>query len=81
MIRLGRYLVRIGLRRDNPAFPVYLIYRGDKLIGRSFSMPDLGCCEYLERQELDRISYARESAQQRKAKLRGVCAIRKRRAA
>ena len=64
-LTFGPYIVRESLRPDNPAFPVFLIYRGDKLIGKSFSVPDLGCCQWLEQQERDRIRYAKESAQLR----------------
>lgn len=64
--KLGQFTVRIGLRPDNPAFPVYLIYKGEKFIGKSFSMPDEGCCAWLERQEANRIIYAEQSAQAKK---------------
>lgn len=46
---LGPYIVRIGLRHDNPAFPVYLVFRGERLIGKHFSRPGLSDCEWLER--------------------------------
>lgn len=48
-IKIGRFVVRIGLRPDNPAFPVYLVFRRERLIGRQFSMPSLTDCEWLER--------------------------------
>jgi hypothetical protein len=47
-IVLGAYQVRIGLRPDNPAFPVYLVFRGATLIGRQFSRPSESDCQYLE---------------------------------
>lgn len=47
--QLGPYTVRIGLRPDNPAFPVYLVFRGDHLIGKNFSRPSRTDCEWLER--------------------------------
>ncbi len=56
--RLGKYLVRIGLRQDNPAFPTYLVYLGHILIGKSFSMVDQSACEWLERQQRDQTFYA-----------------------
>lgn len=48
-MRIGPYTVRAGMRLDNPAFPVYLIYRGEKFIGKQFSMPSETDCEWLER--------------------------------
>lgn len=56
---LGKYTVRIGLRQDNPAFPVYLVFRGDRLIGKHFSRPGLSDCEWLERTNGE--FYARQS--------------------
>jgi hypothetical protein len=47
--KLGRYVVRIALRHDNPAFAKYLIFRGDKLIGRQFSWPCESDCQWHER--------------------------------
>jgi hypothetical protein len=57
-LTFGKYIVRVGLRCDNPAFPVYLVYVGNRLIGKSFSVPDEGCCRWLERQD----GYAQASA-------------------
>jgi hypothetical protein len=48
-MKLGPYKIVEGLRRDNPAFPVYLIYKGDRLVGRQFSRPCLSDCQWLER--------------------------------
>ena len=45
---LGPYLVVAKPRSDSPAFLVYVIFRGAKLIGKSFSVPDEGCCRWLE---------------------------------
>ena len=47
--KCGRYTVRQAMRLDNPSFPCYQIFRGDKLIGRSFSVPDSDWCEAIER--------------------------------
>ena len=47
--RIGPYTVKQAVRPDNPAFPQYLILRDGQLIGKSFSVPDLGCCQSLER--------------------------------
>jgi hypothetical protein len=46
---LGRYVVVQKPRFDSPAWAVYLIYRNNKLVGRSFSVPDEGWCEAIER--------------------------------
>lgn len=78
---LGPYVVREGLRPDNPAFPVYLIFKGDELIGKSFSMPDEGCCRWIEQQaEYERTVYAEPAKKEDTSiYLRGVTG-RKRRA-
>lgn len=47
---LGKYTVRIGLRADNPAFAVYLIYVGDRLVGKQFSVPSVTDCDWLSKQ-------------------------------
>lgn len=63
MITYEKFTVRVGLRPDNPAFPVYLVFIGTNLIGKSFSLPDLECCRWLERQHAaDRVVYAESSA-------------------
>lgn len=59
---LGRFTVRPAIRTDNPAFPVYLVFLGDVLIGKSFSIPDIGCCEWLELQQREQTMYAYSSA-------------------
>lgn len=46
---LGPFKIHQRPRFDNPAFAVYLVFRGARLIGKSFSRPDRGCCEWLER--------------------------------
>lgn len=55
---LGKYTVRLGLRRDNPAFPLYLVFLGHVLIGKSFSRVDEDACRWLERQQRDQTFYA-----------------------
>lgn len=62
MIRLGKFTVHVRLRFDNPAWPLYVVYVGERLIGKSFSIPDLGCCQWLERQNPARTIYATTSA-------------------
>lgn len=49
MTKVGPYVVREGLRQDNPAWPVYLVYRGERFIGKQFSVPSESDCEWLER--------------------------------
>lgn len=46
---LGKFTVHEALRKDNPAWPQYAVYLGHNLIGKSFSRPDLSCCQWLER--------------------------------
>ena len=46
---IGRFIVQARPRQDNPAFCVYLVFLGGRLIGKSFSLPDLGCCLWLQR--------------------------------
>lgn len=46
---LGPFKIHQRPRFDNPAFAVYLVFRGERLIGKSFSRPDQSCCEWLER--------------------------------
>ncbi len=43
----GRFTVQERSRPDNPTWPVYIILLHDREIGRSFSIPDIGCCEWL----------------------------------
>jgi hypothetical protein len=47
--QLGRYLVRIALRSDNPAFACYIVFWRNKFIGKQFSRPNRADCEWLER--------------------------------
>jgi hypothetical protein len=63
VFKIGKYTVRRQARPDNPAWPCYWVFiDGDVVIGKSFSVPDLSCCEWLERQERDRTIYAYTSA-------------------
>ena len=48
---LGPYVVRLALRADNPAFPVHIISKNGKQIGRQFSRPNLDDCRSLEREQ------------------------------
>src|SRR3990167_3708695 len=47
--KCGRYTVRATLRLDNPTFARYVIVRGEKIVGTSFSVPDRAWCEAIER--------------------------------
>ena len=47
---LGKYTIRVGLRRDNPAFPQYQIFKNGHLVGVQFSMPCLSDCQWHEHQ-------------------------------
>lgn len=58
---IGRYTVWQRPRFDNPAFAQYLIYLRDKLLGKSFSLPDIGCCEWVERHGSENPQYADDS--------------------
>ena len=52
--RCGAYTVQQAVRLDSPYWPQYQIYRTakpDKLVGLSFSVPDKGWCESIERQQ------------------------------
>lgn len=62
-MKLGPYTVVEGLRHDNPAWPLFLIYKGDALIGKQFSRPCLSDCEWLDR---ERGVYATSSNETRK---------------
>lgn len=71
MIRLGRYTVVQRLRFDNPAWPQYVIFAGDKLVGKSFSMPDEGWCQFLEQQGIARAEWFKQESEYRPFALRG----------
>ena len=60
--RDGPYTIRQQPRNDNPYWPCFLVFKDDVLIGKSFSRPDLGCCQWLEQQEEGRTVYAYNSA-------------------
>lgn len=69
---VGPYKVQQQPRFDNPYWPVYLVTRGDRLIGKSFSIPTLSDCEWLERQV-----YAEPKKDDWPPKLRGLAKERK----
>lgn len=46
---VGPYTVHQRPRTDSPGWAVYLVYLEQKFIGKSFSMPNLDCCQWLER--------------------------------
>ena len=47
---LGPYAVRVAMRADNPHWPVYIVSRGSRVIGRQFSRPCEDDCRALERE-------------------------------
>lgn len=47
--RLGQYTVSVRPRPDNPGWPVYVVFIGERFVGKSFSRPDEECCRFLER--------------------------------
>lgn len=60
---LGKFTVIIAMRQDNPAFPCYRVFIGERLIGKQFSVPSISDCQWLERQQsLDRVVYASRSS-------------------
>lgn len=60
---LGKYTVVIAIRQDNPAFPCYRVFVGERLIGKQFSVPSISDCQWLERQQVvGRLVYASRSA-------------------
>ncbi len=50
---LGKYTIVIATRPDNPAFPVYRVFIGLRLIGKQFSVPTESDCQWLERQTFE----------------------------
>lgn len=60
--RVGKYVVRQQPHFDNPAFAQYLVFLGDVLIGKCFSIPCESDCEWLERQQREQTLYAYSSA-------------------
>ncbi len=73
---LGPYTVRICIRTDNPAFPVYAVFRGAKFIGKQFSRPCETDCQWLERSEGE---YATESTWHESSKSTSCSADHRRR--
>ena len=46
--QIGAYTVHQRPRPDNAFWPCYIVTRKGKIVGRSFSMPDLDCCKWLD---------------------------------
>lgn len=57
---VGPYTVRIGIRFDSPYWPLYIVFKGEKLIGKIFSRPDEGACAWLERRLREEEKWAPE---------------------
>ena len=66
----GKYTIQQRPRPDNPAFPTYLVFVGDKFIGSEFSLPDEGACRWLELNGAG--NYAPRSAPRDPQPLRGA---------
>lgn len=49
LFAVGRFTVQQRPRFDNPAFAVYVVFLGEKLVGKNFSMPSESDCEWLLR--------------------------------
>jgi hypothetical protein len=47
-MQLGVFTIRCTIRFDNPAFPKYLIFNGDNLVGIQFSAPCESDCRWHE---------------------------------
>ena len=47
--QVERFTIQQRPRPDNPSWPVYIVLIKEREIGRSFSIPDLDCCEWLLR--------------------------------
>jgi hypothetical protein len=63
--QIGCFTVQQRPRPDNPAVPAYVVFIGERLIGKSFSLPNIDCCESLLRQTpcaRHIYAYAHESA-------------------
>ena len=72
----GPYRIQQRPRPDNSAWAQYIVFRGDRLIGKSFSLPDLGCCQWLECHAGN--VYATVSAKHKGYSARGNAALRHR---
>lgn len=55
---IGRFTVQQRPRFDSPGWGQYLVFIGKVLIGKSFSVPNLDCCEWLYLQQRDQTFYA-----------------------
>ena len=56
--QLGPFTVRMVLRRDNPRFPAFAVFKGGDFVGKSFSRPSLDDCTWLDRQNRGGTLYA-----------------------
>ncbi len=55
--QLGPYTVHLR-QQPGQQCPLYHVFLGSVKIGKSISVPDLGCCQWLERQQRDQTGYA-----------------------
>ena len=70
---IGPYRVQQRPRPDNFSWPVYIVFLGDVLIGKQFSIPSESDCAWLERTAG---VYATVSAKRRGYSARGNAALR-----
>lgn len=70
--QIGPYVIRQRPRSDSPGWGQYLVFLGDVLIGKSFSMPSESDCQWLETQQRGQTFYAYSSA-----KLKDVTGLRR----
>lgn len=68
---VGRFTIWQRPRLDNPAWPQYLIYLAERLVGKSFSVPDEECCTRMARYG-DEFA-ADDAPPAKRRKLRGIC--------
>lgn len=57
---VGRFMV--VFRQEADMQWLYTVYLGPVRIGKSVSLPDVGCCEFLYRQQRGQTCYAMSSA-------------------
>lgn len=63
---LGPFTVQVRPRFDSPAWAVYIVLRGRRLIGKQFSRPSLDDCRWLESHAREeRVVYADSSFRRR----------------
>lgn len=75
----GPYTIQQKPRLDSPSWPVYVVFRGERLVGKSFSLPSESDCRWLELHcNGDSTQYAPSAAHacEKKFQLRGIAVNR-----